>query len=226
MLAAPNSVQIYAQDPNSRQQSWLLTRQVRSPSLSPGASRPARSRADVPLAHPPSLLARGKASPGNLSAVEDLLFTSHDLLSSPVTLALKVSSGQDGGVRTVGAAFADVSARSLGLAEFADNDVFSNAESLVIQLGVKEAVIVDDVKGKDYDLAKIEVMLERCGVVTTKIRSSASAPAAPPLATHATDRRVLPTSRRVQRQERRAGSRPAAQGQAGADHPCVASCRR
>lgn len=91
-----------------------------------------------------------------------------------MTLALKVSASKEAGGRVVGAAFADVSARTLGLAEFADNDVFSNAESLIIQLGVKEAVITDDVSGKDYDLAKIEVMLERCGVVTTKVRSGAS----------------------------------------------------
>lgn len=90
-----------------------------------------------------------------------------------MTLALKVSTNKEAGGRVVGAAFADVSARSLGLAQFADNDVFSNAESLIIQLGVKEAIITDDLSGKDYDLAKIEVMLERCGVVTTKVRSSA-----------------------------------------------------
>lgn len=74
----------------------------------------------------------------------------------------------------VGAAFIDVSARQIGLAEFVDNDVFSNAESLVIQLGVKEAVIQEDVNGKDYDLAKVEIMLERCGVITTKIKSCES----------------------------------------------------
>lgn len=82
------------------------------------------------------------------------------------------------------------------MAEFADNDLFSNTEvgsslrradeqggliplcqrmrlqSLIIQLSVKECVIKADDKRTDYDLAKIRTMLERCGVIMTEVRAS------------------------------------------------------
>ena len=67
-----------------------------------------------------------QASPGNLQQVEDLLFSQSDLLASPIVLSLRLSMIDD--VRTVGAAFADASARELGVAQFADNDLFSNVE--------------------------------------------------------------------------------------------------
>ncbi|CDZ98435.1 dna mismatch repair protein msh2 [Phaffia rhodozyma] len=117
----------------------------------------------------PWLLTR-QASPGNISQLEDLLFTNHDLLTSPIVMAIKVMTKD--GVRTVGAAFADVSSRELGVAEFADNDLFSNTESLLIQLSVKECIIQADDKRTDYDLAKIRTMLERCGVIATETRAS------------------------------------------------------
>lgn len=43
-----------------------------------------------------------------------------------IVMSLKVATKD--GSRTVGAAFADVTSRSLGVAEFADNDLFSNTE--------------------------------------------------------------------------------------------------
>lgn len=73
-----------------------------------------------------------QASPGNLQQVEDLLFSSSDMLASPIVLALCLVNVD--GVRTVGAAFADASSRTLGVAEFADNDLFSNVEVSRAQL--------------------------------------------------------------------------------------------
>lgn len=43
-----------------------------------------------------------------------------------IVMSLKVATVN--GARTVGAAFADVTSRQLGVAEFADNDLFSNTE--------------------------------------------------------------------------------------------------
>ena len=65
-------------------------------------------------------------SPGNLQEVEDLLFQNADVVSSPMMLALRVKS-QDG-VNMVGAAFADATNGEIGLAEYAENDLFSNSE--------------------------------------------------------------------------------------------------
>jgi DNA mismatch repair protein MSH2 len=61
-----------------------------------------------------------------LQEVEDLLFSGADLDTSPIVLALKLKI--EDGVKTVGAAFADATHRTLGVAEFAENDLFSNTE--------------------------------------------------------------------------------------------------
>lgn len=81
-------------------------------------------------------------------------------------MALKLSSKNDS--RTVGVAFADASIRQLGVSEFVDNDLFSNTESLVIQLGVKECIIPTDEKQQDIDLTKLKEVIERCGAVITE----------------------------------------------------------
>ncbi|KAG8940904.1 MutS-like protein [Tulasnella sp. 424] len=104
-----------------------------------------------------------QASPGNLQDVEELLFINSDLLTAPIVMAIKLSTKANS--RMLGVAFADASIRQLGVSEFADNDLFSNAESLVIQLGVKECVLQHD--EKDFELGKLKELLERCDVVVS-----------------------------------------------------------
>lgn len=72
-----------------------------------------------------------KASPGNLQAVEDLLFVNSDVTSAPIVLAVKISSSSvtnKAKTKSVGVAFADTSVREFGVADFIDNDLFSNLE--------------------------------------------------------------------------------------------------
>jgi len=76
-----------------------------------------------------------QASPGNLQAVEELLFVNNDILSPPVIMAVKLATtptvpGLVGKAKTktVGIAFADTSLRQFGVADFVDNDAFSNIE--------------------------------------------------------------------------------------------------
>lgn len=107
--------------------------------------------------------------------VEDLLFLNTELLAAPIVMAIKLMSTATG--RTVGVAFADASIRQLGVSEFADNDLFSNTESLVIQLGVRECVVQADEKKSDFELGKLKELLERCGVVVTD-RKAGSYPSA------------------------------------------------
>lgn len=76
-----------------------------------------------------------QATPGNLQEVEDLLYSGADLETSPIVLAIKLRV-QDG-VKTVGAAFADATHRSLGVAEYAENDLFSNTEVRKVKRGVE-----------------------------------------------------------------------------------------
>lgn len=69
-----------------------------------------------------------EASPGNLSQVEDLLFSGGtDLLQAPVIMAIRVKPSDKSGT-TVGIAFADTAAFELGVSEYNDTDLFSNTE--------------------------------------------------------------------------------------------------
>jgi DNA mismatch repair protein MSH2 len=123
-----------------------------------------------------------QASPGNLQAVEDLLFASTDLLTAPIVMAIKIASSptstssKSQKLKTVGIAFADTTIRELGVADFVDNDLFSNTESLIIQLSVKEAIIptgtTSGTTDRDIDLGKLKAVLDRCGVVITERKPS------------------------------------------------------
>ncbi|KAG2745523.1 hypothetical protein P692DRAFT_201868443 [Suillus brevipes Sb2] len=120
-----------------------------------------------------------EASPGNLQAVEDLLFVNSDVTSAPIVLAVKISSSSvtnKAKTKSVGVAFAETSVREFGVADFIDNDLFSNLESLAIQLSVKEAVIptgtVSGTTDRDLDLSKLKAVFERCGVVVTERKPS------------------------------------------------------
>ncbi|EPS97986.1 hypothetical protein FOMPIDRAFT_1127467 [Fomitopsis schrenkii] len=124
-----------------------------------------------------------EASPGNLQAVEDLLFVNTDILSAPIVMAIKITStptapGETSKARTktMGIAYADTSTREIGVADFVDNDLFSNVETLVIQLSVKEALIptgtANNKSDRDFELRKLKEVLERCGVVITERKPS------------------------------------------------------
>ncbi|KZS97038.1 DNA mismatch repair protein [Sistotremastrum niveocremeum HHB9708] len=113
-----------------------------------------------------------EASPGNLQAVEELLFSQSDLTAAPIVLSVKVGSASQSTTKMVGVAFADASLREIGVSEYADNDLFSNTESLLIQLGVKEVILPHDPKQKDVDLIKLRSMIERCNIVLTERKSS------------------------------------------------------
>lgn len=118
-----------------------------------------------------------QASPGNLQGVEDELGSGMDSQGSgaPVMLAVKVSA-RAGEARSVGVCFADASVRELGVSEFLDNDIYSNFESLLIQLGVKECLMVKDAakdnKTKDPELAKLRQIADSCGIAISERASS------------------------------------------------------
>ncbi|KAJ2334173.1 MSH2 protein [Coemansia sp. RSA 2681] len=67
-----------------------------------------------------------------------------------------------------GVAFVDPAQRSMGVCEFTDNDVFSNLESLVIQLGVRECLVEKETAQRHLEHTKLVGVLERCGVVVTE----------------------------------------------------------
>lgn len=83
-----------------------------------------------------------QASPGNLIQVEDLIFGSQDMTSSAGILAFKLGQennpGGGGQNAVVGCCFVDSNAkREFLVAQFNDDDSFSNLESLIVQLSPK-----------------------------------------------------------------------------------------
>ena len=106
-----------------------------------------------------------QASPGNLQDVEDELGGQLD--AAPIILAIKVSA-RASEARNVGVCFADASVRELGVSEFLDNDLYSNLESLLIQLGVKECLLQLDASKKDVELAKIRAIADSCGIAVAE----------------------------------------------------------
>jgi DNA mismatch repair protein MSH2 len=106
-----------------------------------------------------------QASPGNLQDVEEELGGQID--AAPIILAVKVSA-KASEARNVGVCFADASVRELGVSEFLDNDLYSNFESLLIQLGVKECLIQVDRSDKDIELAKLKGIIDSCGIAISE----------------------------------------------------------
>ncbi|KAF2083671.1 DNA mismatch repair protein [Saccharata proteae CBS 121410] len=101
-----------------------------------------------------------QASPGNLQDIEEEL--GNQLEAAPIILAVKITA-RASEARNVGVCFADASVRELGVSEFLDNDVYSNFESLLIQLGVKECLMVAEGAKKDVELAKLRQIADNCG---------------------------------------------------------------
>jgi DNA mismatch repair protein MSH2 len=109
-----------------------------------------------------------QASPGNLQAVEDYL---PEVSSDPVVAAIQLSPGTRGaGECLVGLGVANATDKTLGLVEFEDNELFTNLETLLIHLSVKECVLPYSKSGEHELYAKrlLEVC-ELANIVVTRI---------------------------------------------------------
>ena len=87
--------------------------------------------------------------------------------SAPIILAVKVSAKATE-VRNVGVCFADASVRELGVSEFLDNDLYSNLESMLIQLGVRECLVQSEGIKKDVELGKLKTIMDNCNIAYTE----------------------------------------------------------
>ena len=111
-----------------------------------------------------------QASPGNLQAVEEELGAGAGIdggETAPIILSVKVSAKANE-ARNVGVCFADASVRELGVSEFLDNDLYSNFESLLIQLGVKECLMMTEGQKKDPELVKLRTIADSCGIAVSE----------------------------------------------------------
>ncbi|XP_071801096.1 DNA mismatch repair protein Msh2-like [Asterias amurensis] len=109
-----------------------------------------------------------KASPGNLTQFEEILFGNNDMSTSASVIAVKYVSEGSGGQLTVGVGYADATLRELAVCQFTDNEHFSNLEALLVQLGPKECLIQSQSGEGAVDSAKLTGVLERSGLLVTE----------------------------------------------------------
>lgn len=113
------------------------------------------------------------ASPGNIEQVEDLIqggTSGGDANGGAlVVVAIKVVNKTEG--KNIGFCFVDTAGKEICVAEFVDNEVYSNLESLLIQIGAKE-VLVQSSNTDDPDFVNMTGVVDRCGAVVTELKSS------------------------------------------------------
>ncbi|XP_060950898.1 DNA mismatch repair protein Msh2 [Limanda limanda] len=106
-----------------------------------------------------------KASPGNLTQFEEILFGGGTgAVGCAGVVAVRVATGADG-QRAVGVGYVDAAQRTMGVCEFADNEIFSNLESMLVQLGPKECLLAQG--DGNADGSKLRQVVERGGVLVS-----------------------------------------------------------
>lgn len=119
---------------------------------------------------------RAEASPGNAGALAEVMeldtavesLPSRPLVSGGTVVAVKISgvAGRKGSAGNVGVAAWDAANRTMSLAELHDDEVFSALESILVAVNAMEVLLcTGDLN--EHESAKMNAMLEQCGVACT-----------------------------------------------------------
>ncbi|EGW35816.1 uncharacterized protein SPAPADRAFT_48774 [Spathaspora passalidarum NRRL Y-27907] len=120
------------------------------------------------------------ATAGNLQAISEEYEVNLEGMfqdcSNPITAAVKFQSGATG--KKVGVCLIDVSNSSILLSEFDDNELYSNLESLMLQLGVKEVILPSNYNPQEEnsnpEIIKLFQVLDKIGNIVVSAAKSSS----------------------------------------------------
>ncbi|KAM7381423.1 hypothetical protein PAMA_012315 [Pampus argenteus] len=106
-----------------------------------------------------------KASPGNLTQFEEILFGGGSGGEGCAgVVAVRFATGADG-QRVVGVGYVDAAQRTMGVCEFPDNEIFSNLESLLVQISPKECLLAQGEGNTDG--SKLREVVQRGGMLVS-----------------------------------------------------------
>ncbi|KAM3591397.1 uncharacterized protein V6R79_001399 [Siganus canaliculatus] len=106
-----------------------------------------------------------KASPGNLTQFEEILFGSGAGAEGCAgVVGVRFATGADG-QRVVGVGFVDAAQKTMGVCEFPDNEIFSNLESLLVQISPKECLLAQGEGNADG--SKLREVVQRGGMLVS-----------------------------------------------------------
>lgn len=113
------------------------------------------------------------ASPGNVEQVNHLL-NNYNIESSIVIASLKVGTSSHGNNDNfnIGITFIDTTNFKIGLLDLLDNEVFSNLESFLIQLGVKECILPESMNNEQAQWKRFVNVIDRCNCSVTFCKNS------------------------------------------------------